>query len=104
MFRTNATRTQDDFAATLTDTALQVAFRHGARNISVEAELNLWHGLARALRRAPEQLGGRLGFATEAAYRALLRHKPDGTFIDLELDLWQAFRTACSAAPVVTPC
>jgi hypothetical protein len=98
------TWTTEDFAAALTDMALQIAAQNGVTTDSVEVELELWHALAAALQ-GQEPSCGVVGEATDAAYRTLLSHHPQGAFLDLELGLWRAFRNrwpgrSALAAPV----
>jgi hypothetical protein len=82
--------TNEDFAAELAESALQVAARHGASAVSVAAELELWRALAAAVRGASTPCGA-LCQATDIAYRTMLSHRPAGTFLDLELGIWKAF-------------
>lgn len=99
----------DHCVADLTETALEVALRHGVNRHSVDLEIALWHSLQSAARENKRPVtrgtdGHRLdrksvlARLTEAAYQTLLSSGLKGSFIDLEIGLWNAFRKDCPAA------
>jgi hypothetical protein len=87
-FRTGHWR--EELMGELTDAALPVAVRLGARGNSVDLELRLGRAIGHALRSedCPDLLAG----VARAAYRAVLQHGLAGPFTDLELGLWRAVR------------
>jgi hypothetical protein len=87
-FRTDHWR--DELLGELTEAALPVAVRHGARGNSVDLDLRLARAIDQALwaEDCPDLLAG----VARAAYRAVLRHGLSGPFTDLELGLWRAVR------------
>src|SRR5947207_625216 len=79
----------DEWAAELSDAALEVELRHGVAGPSVEVELGVWHALEAAAQRTAAG-------AADAAYRFALARGFRGSFAELELDLWRALRRAAS--------
>jgi hypothetical protein len=99
----------DHCVADLTETALELALRHGVNRPSVDLEIALWHSLqsAAAENKRPVTSGtdglrpdrkSTLARLTEAAYQTVLHSGLNGSFIDLEIGLWNAFRKDCPAA------
>lgn len=90
---------RENWAAELTDSALELAARHGVRGMSVDQELELWHTLRRAASKrsdcrdnstsCQDQLAARL---SDEVYGAILHRGFEGSFLDLRLDLWQTLR------------
>jgi hypothetical protein len=99
----NPEAVREGFLGELTDSALEVAARHGVRGSSVDRELELWKVFGLVIRRRgdkrlslaqpvrPRALGESLvAELTDAAYRVTLDHGFRGSFLDVQLDLWKA--------------
>ena len=102
--RSEGETAQESLVASLTESALEVALRHGARGASVDQELELWHALDEVICRPRRRRNrdGLLAEATAAAYGVVLGRGFRGTFVELEMDLWKALRQAIHFKPLTS--